>query len=168
MASKDKIFVVMELVTGGELFDQIVAEGPKKVGGQQHWTRDGMSFPEINMLCFGRRRMLVEETAWPSAPSASRYSEGASSPFTPLLLPACYLVCAYSLFLSVDHAHTDPAIVRSPAGARREAPLPAAGGGARALPQAGGVPPRPQARWAWAAWLGRGPDCLKRLGLGGA
>lgn len=32
MSSRDKIFMVMELVTGGELFDKIVAEGPMKVG----------------------------------------------------------------------------------------------------------------------------------------
>lgn len=41
MASKDKIYVVMELVTGGELFDQIVAEGPKKVGGDWVWEGKG-------------------------------------------------------------------------------------------------------------------------------
>lgn len=32
MSSRDKIFMVLELVTGGELFDKIVAEGPMKVG----------------------------------------------------------------------------------------------------------------------------------------
>ena len=32
MSSRDKIFMVLELVTGGELFDKVVAEGPMKVG----------------------------------------------------------------------------------------------------------------------------------------
>ena len=40
MSSRDKIFMVLELVTGGELFDKIVAEGPMKVG-QQHSAAAG-------------------------------------------------------------------------------------------------------------------------------
>lgn len=35
MSSRDKIFMVMELVTGGELFDKIVAEGPMKASAGQ-------------------------------------------------------------------------------------------------------------------------------------
>ena len=31
MSSREKIFMVLELVTGGELFDKVVAEGPMKV-----------------------------------------------------------------------------------------------------------------------------------------
>lgn len=31
MASKDKIYMVMEFMPGGELFDKIVAEGPLEV-----------------------------------------------------------------------------------------------------------------------------------------
>ena len=33
MSSRDKIYVVTELVAGGELFDKIVAEGPMKASG---------------------------------------------------------------------------------------------------------------------------------------
>ena len=42
MASKDKIYMVMEFMPGGELFDKIVAEGPmearasSRVRNQQH------------------------------------------------------------------------------------------------------------------------------------
>ena len=31
MASKDKIYMVMEFMSGGELFDKIVADGPLEV-----------------------------------------------------------------------------------------------------------------------------------------
>jgi hypothetical protein len=31
MASKDKIYIVMEFMPGGELFDKIVADGPLEV-----------------------------------------------------------------------------------------------------------------------------------------
>jgi 5'-AMP-activated protein kinase catalytic alpha subunit len=34
MASKDKIYMVMEFMPGGELFDKIVAEGPLEVTHQ--------------------------------------------------------------------------------------------------------------------------------------
>lgn len=34
MASRDKLYVVMELVPGGELFDQVIANGPFKVIGR--------------------------------------------------------------------------------------------------------------------------------------
>lgn len=34
MSSKDCIFMVLELVTGGELFDKIVAEGPMKASSR--------------------------------------------------------------------------------------------------------------------------------------
>ena len=33
MSSRDKIYMVLELVTGGELFDHVVANGPIKVRG---------------------------------------------------------------------------------------------------------------------------------------
>jgi serine/threonine protein kinase len=35
MASKDKIYLVMEFVSGGELYDRVVAEGPLKVRSRQ-------------------------------------------------------------------------------------------------------------------------------------
>lgn len=31
MATRDKVYIVLELVPGGELFDKIVADGPLKV-----------------------------------------------------------------------------------------------------------------------------------------
>jgi hypothetical protein len=46
MSSRDKIFMVLELVTGGELFDKVVAEGPMKVrrngwAGGAGWSTRG-------------------------------------------------------------------------------------------------------------------------------
>ena len=52
MASKDKIYIVMEFMSGGELFDKIVADGPLEVCHplqclcmrellQRHQGRDG-------------------------------------------------------------------------------------------------------------------------------
>lgn len=117
MASKDKIFVVMELVTGGELFDQIVAEGPMKVGAAG-WA-----------VC----------KEWGEEVGCGCMSESVST---------CVAEPAHRSEPSYRAVRPPPA-----AGARRAAVLPAAGGGAGGLPQGGGVPPRPQARWV-GGWVG--------------
>lgn len=38
MASKTKIYMVMELVAGGELFDKVVGDGPMPVSGSRGWA----------------------------------------------------------------------------------------------------------------------------------
>ena len=38
MASKTKIYMVMELVAGGELFDKVVGDGPMPVSGAWVWA----------------------------------------------------------------------------------------------------------------------------------
>jgi hypothetical protein len=42
LASKTKIFIVLELVTGGELFDKLVTEGRSVISALQNWLVDGM------------------------------------------------------------------------------------------------------------------------------
>ena len=62
MASRDKIYMVMELLTGGELFDKIAADGPmsekeaRKVFQQlldalDYCHREGVYHRDLKVLC---------------------------------------------------------------------------------------------------------------------
>ncbi len=62
MASKDKIYIVMEFMPGGELFDKIVAEGPLEVG-----LSPGSS------LCMHK---TGQARAWPSRVTVAQSSAG--------------------------------------------------------------------------------------------
>ena len=72
MASRDKIYMVMELLTGGELFDKIAADGPmsekeaRKVFQQlldalDYCHREGVYHRDLKVLCQACR-LLEQKT----------------------------------------------------------------------------------------------------------
>jgi hypothetical protein len=61
MSSKDCIFMVLELVTGGELFDKIVAEGPMKASSRC-WRRT-----QFGVLSCWAGWSVGQRVTWPEA-----------------------------------------------------------------------------------------------------
>lgn len=86
MSSRDSIFMVLELVTGGELFDHVVAHGPMKVSMSWHelmgepaarageWV-GGEAEPSGGGSWRGRARLLQHPS--PTSPAARAASAAA-------------------------------------------------------------------------------------------
>ena len=129
MSSRDKLFMVMELVTGGELFDRVVAEGPVKA------RRPTAPLPR-QPVCWRCAALKVTEP--PCAPLCT--------PCAPPVHPLCTPCAPPCTNVAMPHPVTERTAAAAAAAGGGGAPrVWAAAGRGGVLPPAGHLPPRPEA-----------------------